>query len=247
MVKSAAAAVSYDYSQNITLNIPRPGAIMSEHVWLSGGVAVLFRHYRDWILATAALVVSATALRAALPTLPDVSGRMSTEGELLIASPEMREPFDHAVVLMAQHDRDGAFGIVINHPAGTRPIAEVLKAMGSDSSGVGNDVLMFLGGPVSPQIAFVLHSTDYHRPDTIDIDGRIALTAAAEVLRDIGLGKGPSKSLVAFGYAGWAPSQLDDEIRSGAWTTVPENPALVFDDDRSKVWADALALQKSDK
>jgi putative transcriptional regulator len=106
---------------------------------------------------------------------------------------------------------------------------------------------MFLGGPVSPEIAFVVHSIDYHRPDTIDIDGRVALTGATEVLRDIGLGKGPAKSLVAFGYAGWAPSQLDDEIKGGAWVAVAENPALVFDDDRSKVWADALALQKAGK
>jgi putative transcriptional regulator len=214
---------------------------------LNGGSAVLFRDRGQWVLAAAVIAVSATTLHAALPTVPDVSGRTSTEGELLIASPDLSAPFDHAVVLMAQHNRDGALGIVINHPAGSRPIAEVLTAMGSDSSGVANDVLMFLGGPVSPEIAFVLHSTDYRKPDTIDIDGHVALTEAAEVLRDIGLGKGPQKSLVAFGYAGWAPSQLDDEIKSGAWVTVQENPALVFDDDRSKVWADALALQKAGK
>jgi putative transcriptional regulator len=206
---------------------------------------VLFQDRRYWTLAGAAFVLSATALHAALSTAPDVSGRTSTEGELLIASPDMRDPFDHAVVLMAQHSRDGALGIVINHPLDSRPIATVLQALGADSSGVENDVRLFLGGPVSPAIAFVLHSADYHRPDTIDIDGRVALTDAAEVLRDIGLGKGPAKSLVAFGYAGWAPSQLDDEIKSGAWVTVPENQALVFDDDRSKVWADALALQKA--
>jgi putative transcriptional regulator len=214
-----------------------------------------------WISAAAVLAVSATALHAALPTTPDVSGRTSTEGELLIASPDLSAPFEHAVIMMAQHNRDGAFGIVINHPAGTRPIAEVLKAMGADSggelgtdsgaglgadaSGARHDVLMFLGGPVSPEIAFVLHSTDYRRPGTIEIDGHVALTGAAEVLRDIGLGKGPQKSLLAFGYAGWAASQLEDEIKSGAWVTVPENPALVFDDDRSKLWADALALQKA--
>jgi putative transcriptional regulator len=194
---------------------------------------MLYRDCKLWILAVAAIAVSATALHAALSTAPDdVSGRTSTEGELLIASPDMGAPFDHAVVLMVQHNRDGAFGVVINHPAGRRPIAEVLKAMGSDTTGVTNDVLMFLGGPVSPEIAFV---------------GRVALTGAAEVLRDIGLGKGPAKSLVAFGYAGWAPSQLDDEIKGGAWVAVAENPALVFDDDRSKVWADALALQKAGK
>jgi putative transcriptional regulator len=216
---------------------------------------VLFRNRKLWVLAAAALAVSATALHAALPTAPDVSGRTSTEGELLIASPDLSAPFEHAVIMMAQHNRDGAFGIVINHPAGTRPIAEVLKAMGgelgadlgADAGSVRHDVLMFLGGPVSPEIAFVLHSTDYHRPGTIEIDGRVALTGAAEVLRDIGLGKGPQKSLLAFGYAGWAPAQLEDEIKSGAWVTVPENPALVFDDDRSKLWADALALQKAGK
>ena len=204
-----------------------------------------FRDLRHWILAAAVLAVSVTALRAALPDRADVSGRTSTEGELLIASPELSRPFDHAVILMAQHNRDGAFGIVINHPAGSRPIAEVLAAMSADASGVSNDVMMFLGGPVSPETAFVLHTTDYRKPGTIDIDSHIALTDAAEVLRDIGLGKGPQKSLLAFGYAGWAPAQLDGEIKAGAWTTVPENLALVFDDDRSKVWVDAVALQKS--
>jgi len=83
------------------------------------------------------------------------------------------------------------------------------------------------------------------RGSRIDIDGRVALSDAAGVLRDIGLGKGPGKSLVAFGYAGWAPSQLEDEMARGAWVAVPEDPALVFDDDRAKVWNDALALHKT--
>jgi putative transcriptional regulator len=213
---------------------------------------VLILHCRHWlsirwILAVAVFAVSATVLHAALPTDPGVSGRTSTEGELLIAAAEMREPFDHAVVLMAQHNREGALGIVINHPAGIRPIADVLEALGADASGVSSSVPLYLGGPVSPNVAFVLHTTDYRRPDTVDIDGKVALTGAADVLRDIGLGRGPNKSLLAFGYAGWAPAQLEDEIARGAWTTVPEDPALVFDDDRSRVWADALALQKSAK
>ena len=69
-------------------------------------------------------------------------------------------------------------------------------------------------------------------------------TAAPDVLRDIGHGKGPTKCLVAFGYAGWGPSQLDDEIARGDWYNVPEDPALVFDDDRANVWADAMARRK---
>ncbi len=230
------------------MNLTRHGAIMRP-AWPGVSVTVHTQHWFSirWPFAVAALAVSATTLHAALPTDPGVSGRTSTEGELLIAAPEMREPFDHAVILMAQHNRAGALGIVINHPAGTRPIAEVLQALGVDASGISASVPLYLGGPVSPNIAFVLHTSDYHRPDTIDIDGKVALTGAADVLRDIGLGRGPSKSLLAFGYAGWAPAQLENEIASGAWTTVPEDPALVFDADRSRVWADALALQKSAK
>ncbi len=187
------------------------------------------------------------ALHAALPTDPDVSGRTSYAGQLLIASPDMREPFDHAVILMARHDRDGALGIVINRPSDSRAISSVLKALGADGSGVTGNVQLFLGGPVSPNVAFVIHSAGYRHPETVDIDDRVALSDAAGVLRDIGLGKGPAKSLVALGYAGWAPSQLEDEIARGAWVTVPEDPALVFDDDRTKVWTDALALHKTDR
>jgi putative transcriptional regulator len=204
---------------------------------------VLVGDHKRWILVALAIALPTVALHAALPTDPDVSGRTSFAGQLLIASPDMRDPFDHAVILMAQHNRDGALGIIINHPIDSRPIACVLKALG----GITDSVRLFLGGPVSPNVAFVVHSADYHRPDTVDIDDRVALSDATDVLRDIGLGKGPAKSLVALGYAGWAPSQLEDEIARGAWVTVPEDPALVFDDDRTKVWTDAMALHKTDR
>jgi len=206
---------------------------------------VLAWDHRRWILAAAAIVLSATVLHAALPAQPDVTGRTSFAGQLLIASPALRQPaFDHTVILLARHDREGALGVVINRPGGQRPIAGLLAAFGADASGVTDSVRVFIGGPVNPEIGLVIHSADYRRPDTLDIDGRIALTGAPDVLRDIGLGKGPAKSLVAFGYAGWAPGQLDDELAHGVWVTVPEDPALVFDDDRSKVWADALARLK---
>ncbi len=208
--------------------------------------------YRRWVLAgiLASLVIAlpVAVLHAALPAeQPDVIGPTSLAGQLLIASPDMGEPFDHAVIFMVQHTRDGALGIVINHPLASRPIAEVLQALGADGGGTTGNVRLFLGGPVSPDIAFVLHSAEYRRDDTMDVDGRVAFSDAAGVLRDIGQGKGPSKSLVALGYAGWGPSQLEDEIARGAWVTVPENPALVFDDDRAKVWTDALARYKSDR
>ena len=194
------------------------------------------------VTVTAAIVLSAGALHAALPTDSDTSGRTSYAGQLLIAAPSLQgSPFERGVILVAQHSRDGALGIVINRPVRERPIAELLKAFGADAEGVSGSVGIFLGGPVDPSIGFVLHSAEYSRPDTLDIDGRVALTIGPDALRDIGLGKGPQKCLVAFGYAGWAAAQLEDELAHGVWITMPEDPALVFDDDRAKLWADALA------
>ena len=196
-------------------------------------------------IVTAAILCS-PVLHAALPTEPEVSGRTSFAGQLLIASPSLRDPFDHAVIMIARHDRTGALGIVINRPITRRPIATVLAALSADAAGVTDSVLIFLGGPVSPNVFFALHSADYRGPHTMDIDGRVALSDAAEVLHEIGTGHGPKQSLIAFGYAGWAPGQLDDEIARGSWVAAPENPALVFDTDRAKVWTDALALYKNE-
>jgi len=167
-------------------------------------------------VAAIAIVTPAAMLHAALPTAPEISGRTSYAGQLLIASPSLRDPFDHAVILIAQHDRNGALGIVINRPITRRPIASVLAALGADAAGVSDSVLIFLGGPVNPNVAFALHSTEYHGSHTRDIDGRVALSDAAEVLHDIGTGHGPKQSLIAFGYAGWAPQQLDDELARDA-------------------------------
>ena len=206
---------------------------------------MLQRRYKLCVMAAAAIVLSARVLHAALPTDSDTSGRTSFAGQLLIAAPALQgSPFERSVILMTQHGHEGALGIVINRPLGERSIARLLQSFGVDATGVKDSVRVFLGGPVSPEIVFVVHSADYHLTNTIDIDGKVALTVAPDVLRDIGHGKGPAKCLVAFGFAGWGPSQLDGEIARGDWYNVPEDPALVFDDDRANVWADAMARRK---
>jgi len=206
---------------------------------------VLPWQWTRWIGVAAAIFLPASLIHAALPTQTDTPDTtVWLAGQLLIASPQLREPpFDHAVILLAQHSRGGALGVVINRPLDLepRPIAGLLAAFGADASGVTESMRVFVGGPVNPEAGLVLHSADYHAADTVDIDGRVALTAAVDILRDIGLRKGPRKSLLAFGYAGWAPAQLEAEMAHGVWAAVPEDPALVFDDDRAQVWADALA------
>jgi putative transcriptional regulator len=193
-------------------------------------------------------ILALAALSAAL-LLPDrtitaqTAPRASLVGQFLVATPAMRDPrFDRAVILMLRHDKDGAFGIVINRPVGQRPLADLL---GKDAP-VSGTVPVFVGGPVEPNIGFVVHSTDYHRAETLDVDGRVAMTSSREVLRDIADKKGPAKSLIAFGYAGWAPGQLEGELAHNVWYTAPEDPELVFDDDRDKVWEHATARRTQD-
>jgi putative transcriptional regulator len=203
-------------------------------------------HVKGLILIAAAVALSATVLHAALPTDAEIGGRTSLAGQLLVAAPDQHgTAFDRTVILMVRHNKEGAVGIVINRPGARRPIAEVLAQLGGDVSGVTGEVRVFAGGPFDTVIAFAVHSGEYRHLETMDIDGRMAMSGAAEVLRDLGLGHGPRKSLIAFGYAGWAPEQLEQELANGFWLVVPEDPALVFDDDRAKVWAEALALHRS--
>ena len=188
------------------------------------------------------LLVPATLAIAALPKTAPEPDLDAAPGQFLVATAEIGDPrFYHAVILMVRHDNSGAFGIIINHPLGERPLASVLAAIGEDASGVAGSVRLFAGGPVQPGIGCIVHSLDYHRDETIAIDGHVAVTISPEVLRDIGHDRGPRQRLVAFGYAGWGAGQLEGELAQGAWFTEPEDPKLVFDEDPAKVWDAAMA------
>jgi putative transcriptional regulator len=154
--------------------------------------------------------------------------------------------FVHAVILMVRHDREGAFGIMVNRPLEQHAIADLLGAMGEPDAGVEGSVSIFAGGPVEPRLGFVVHSAEYHRVETLDVDGRVAVTQSREILRDIGQRKGPAKFLVAFGYAGWGPGQLENEIAEHGWFTAPEDPNLIFDENRGRLWEIALARRTRD-
>jgi putative transcriptional regulator len=97
------------------------------------------------------------------------------------------------------------------------------------------------GGPVDAGRGFVLHTSDYNEEATVGVDGNIALTATLEILRAIGQGQGPRKSLFALGYAGWAPGQLDAEIQANGWLSVAADDGIIFDPDHERKWNRALA------
>jgi putative transcriptional regulator len=192
-------------------------------------------------LVVAAVVLQTALLKAALPTNPEETpARPSLAGQLLVAAPSMGDPrFEGTVILIVQDDPIGAVGIVVNKPIGERSLTSLFEELGQKAGGLAGDVRVFSGGPVQPELGFVVHSADYHRPETVTINDRLSMTSSLEILRDIGKKKGPAKSLVAFGYAGWGAGQLEDEIEQGAWGTAEADPKLIFDEDREKVWDDA--------
>jgi putative transcriptional regulator len=199
------------------------------------------------LLALAAILLPATLVHAALQNPAAAPGQASLAGQILIASSGLRDPrFDHTVILMVRHSPGGALGIVVNRPLGERPLANLFDDIGEKNSGITGSLRIFYGGPVQPEIGFVIHSTDYHRPETIEIDGRVAMTSSRDILRDIVNRHGPEKMLVAFGYAGWGPGQLESELQQRAWFTAAADSKLIFDEDRDKVWDDAMAHRTQD-
>jgi putative transcriptional regulator len=198
------------------------------------------------LLGFAVGLIAVSCFTLAGPAAEPSAGN-SLAGQLLVASPEMTDPrFDHAVILMVKHDSQGAFGIVINKPVGEHAWSELFGLFGEKDVSHDGKVSVFVGGPVQLELAFVVHSADYHRAGTVDIDGHVAMTSSRDVLRDIASGSGPQKSLIAFGYAGWGPQQLESEMARHTWTTAPADVGLIFDEAREKVWDIAYSKRGQD-
>jgi putative transcriptional regulator len=197
---------------------------------------------RVGLLACALLALAASA-RAPAATSPEGGPREDfLTGQFLIAAPEMGDPrFYHAVILIVHHDKDGALGIVVNRPVETRSLRRLLDDLGQPSRGASGTIKIFAGGPVQPNLGFILHSPEYKRAETLPIDRSVAVTSSPAVLKDIAQGRGPKKFIFAFGYAGWGPGQLEGELNQQAWFSAPDDPKLLFDDDRAKLWQDAIA------
>jgi putative transcriptional regulator len=195
------------------------------------------------VLGFLAILATAVLLNAGRPTAAETS----LAGQLLVASPSMGDPrFDRAVILMVRHGQDGALGIVVNKPLGERPLATLLEIFGEKGSNAAGQVRICAGGPVQPELGFVVHTAEYHRAGTLEIDGRLAMTSSREILRDIAADQGPKKSLIAFGYAGWAPGQLEGELERRVWATAPADAMLIFDEPRDKVLEAAYSRRVQD-
>ena len=162
-------------------------------------------------------------------------------GQLLIAMPGMRdERFAKSVIYMCAHTEEGAMGLVLNQRLDSLTFAELISQLELDEKDISMKVPVHFGGPVESGRGFVLHTSDYQQDATLEVLNGVALTASVEILRAIAQGKGPQKSLLALGYAGWGPGQLDMEIRANGWLQVPSDSEIIFDIEPDTKWDRAI-------
>jgi putative transcriptional regulator len=194
-----------------------------------------------------ALLIAVVLMVAATADEPTAPGRRPLTGRLLVATDSLRDPrFARTVIFVVRHNAAGAFGLVINVPIAEVPFEQALKPFGLDVPPGSGGVRVHYGGPVQEHRGFVLHTPDWRGEDTVVIDDRFALTDDPRVLQAMAQGAGPRKALFCLGFAGWAPGQLDAELRSGVWGVAPADERLVFDDEPHVKWIEATTRRLLD-
>ncbi len=162
-------------------------------------------------------------------------------GQCLVAMPAMDDPrFARVVIYVCAHTAEGAMGIVLNRVLESITFPDLLEQLGIQSTPECERIQVHFGGPVEAGRGFVLHSSDYAQEATMMVDTETALTATVDVLKAIAGGMGPRRRILALGYAGWSPGQLDAEMRNNMWLTVPADEELVFGEDMTRKWDRAL-------
>ena len=171
------------------------------------------------------------------------------DGQLLIAMPVMGDPrFERSVIYMCAHSSEGAMGIIVNRPAGSIDFPELLVQLDiiqeADQIKLpenAESMKVLKGGPVDTGRGFVLHSSDFYIENaTLRIDDGICLTATVDILKAIAKGSGPKHAILALGYAGWAPGQLENEIQGNGWLHCDADQDLIFGGDVEEKYARAL-------
>jgi putative transcriptional regulator len=167
----------------------------------------------------------------------------SLQDHFLIAMPAMADPnFKETVTYVCKHDDEGAFGIVINRPSDLS-FAEIFGQLAIELADRSKAALpVVYGGPVERERGFVLHSASTPFEATLDTGGSVKVTGSPDILTAIGGGHGPDPVLVALGYAGWGRGQLEAELATSSWLTVPADPAIIFDTPFEQRWTAALGL-----
>jgi len=162
-------------------------------------------------------------------------------GQLLVAAQGMQDPrFVGSVIYIVKHDHEGTLGLLINRPIAQGLIDDLLKGFGAEAKGSTREIVIHYGGPVSSRQGFLLHTDDMMLENSVSTKNGIAMTSDIKMIESIALGKGPRQFLLMLGYAGWAPGQLEDEIKANSWFVVSADKSLIFDKDADKKWRQAM-------
>ncbi len=162
-------------------------------------------------------------------------------GTLLIAMPQMKDArFHHAVIYVCGHDEKGAMGLVVNRLAESITFKNLLEQLKIEVPNLKQSFRIHYGGPIEMGRGFVLHTEDYMHESSVKMGEDVVLTATVKILQDIALGKGPSKFMLALGYAGWSPGQLEQEIQDNGWLQVPADEELLFGENINTRWEQSL-------
>ncbi len=165
-------------------------------------------------------------------------------GKILIAMPGMQDPrFEQTVILICAHSDEGAMGLVVNRPMPDVGFSDLLNQLGIDTDFETREIPVRFGGPVEPGRGFVLHhlaQDETEAEGAMRIGEDLAMTTSREILEDFAQGRGPEPALLALGYAGWGPGQLDNEIRANGWLTSERGENIIFGADNDIKWVSAL-------
>ncbi|WGL15115.1 YqgE/AlgH family protein [Microbulbifer bruguierae] len=165
----------------------------------------------------------------------------SLRGQFLIAMPGMQDPrFKQAVTFICEHTSEGTMGIVVNAPSRVT-WKEVFAQLSLDDASLRGDEPVLVGGPVAQEQGFVLHGRGMQFASTAEVSEHISLTASKDIIESLAAGRGPDDVLLALGYAGWGPGQLEEEITENAWLTLPAEPEILFATPWEKRWQTAAA------
>jgi putative transcriptional regulator len=167
---------------------------------------------------------------------------MDLTGKMIIAMPALGDPrFVQSVILICAHSEDGAMGLIVNKPMEDLSFAELLTHLNIPRAPQGRDIRVHFGGPVERGRGFVLHSPDFTSGGaTMTIGQDLAMTATLDILEALARGEGPARAMLALGYAGWGPGQLEGEILRNDWLTAETPRDLIFAPDNAAKWAAAL-------
>ncbi|MDP0929322.1 YqgE/AlgH family protein [Paracoccus onubensis] len=171
-------------------------------------------------------------------------------GKVLIAMPGMSDArFHRSVVLICAHSAEGAMGLVLNRPLPEIDFDDLMRQLDIESDDAGRRIEVRFGGPVEPGRGFVLHKVPEHGEDPdgrMRIAGGLAMTTTRDILEELAHGKGPEPAVLALGYAGWGPGQLEDEMLRNGWLLGESADDLIFGADHDDKWPAALRVQGID-